>query len=94
VQRHQLPLALNWASTVHRVQGDTLERMLLDLTWPIFAHGQLYTALTRVQGRDKLWILTPEDTFCDEGTKFVCTNIVHKEILQTMKKPRKRQQLT
>ena len=37
INRHQLPLTLNRASTVHRVQGDTLSRVVFDLRHPVFA---------------------------------------------------------
>jgi ATP-dependent DNA helicase PIF1 len=47
--RKQFPLAPAYASTFHSCQGLTLDRIGVDLTRPVFTHGQLYTALSRVR---------------------------------------------
>jgi ATP-dependent DNA helicase PIF1 len=53
VLRRQFPLAPAYASTFNSAQGLTLDFVGIDLTRPVFSHGQLYTALSRVrQGRD------------------------------------------
>jgi ATP-dependent DNA helicase PIF1 len=50
--RRQFPLALAYATTIHSSQGQTLDKVGIDLTKPVFTHGQLYTALSRVRCRD------------------------------------------
>ena len=81
IKRHQLPLALNWASTVHRVQGDTLDRVVFDLRHPVFAHGHLFTGVTRVRNKAALKLLVPIEHFSEDHKTVVVTNVVLKQLL-------------
>jgi hypothetical protein len=61
VQRRQFPLRLAYATTFNSCQGLTLDRVVLDLTRPVFAHGQLYTSLSRVRSGSAIRILRGPD---------------------------------
>lgn len=54
--RKAIPYAPVWCMTVHKVQGATLERVVLNVVDQVSA-PVLYTAITRVRSVDKLWLL-------------------------------------
>jgi len=43
----QYPLMLAWAVTIHKAQGKTFDRVIIDVGRGTFAHGQMYVALSR-----------------------------------------------
>ena len=48
-ERYQYPIVLAWAVTIHKVQGLSLDRAVMDLGKNVFAHGMAYVALSRVK---------------------------------------------
>ena len=50
--RRQFPLAPAYATTFNSCQGLTLDKVGVDATNPVFSHGQLYTALSRIRKRE------------------------------------------
>ena len=57
LQRMQFPLAVAYATTFNKSQGKTLQRAVVDVRSPVFAHGQLYVALSRVRRRQDIRLL-------------------------------------
>jgi hypothetical protein len=66
ITRIQFPLRLAYCMTYNKSQGQTLQKVLLDVTTSPFAHGHLYVGLSRVTVgiNDHWWI--GSDSF---GTK-------------------------
>lgn len=56
---NQYPLKLGYAFTIHKSQGQTYNRVVLDLHSHIFASGQLYVALSRVKSLNGLYLTKP-----------------------------------
>lgn len=64
----QMPLILAWAMTIHKSQGKTLDRVVIDLGRGAFAPGQLYVALSRCRSIENITLARPvklSDMPCD-----------------------------
>jgi ATP-dependent DNA helicase PIF1 len=75
LRRRQQPIRLGFGMSINKAQGQSLDRVGIYLNNPVFAHGQLYVALSRCTDSRNLRILLPPNS--DGRT----TNIVYKGVL-------------
>jgi hypothetical protein len=65
-------MKLAWAITIHKSQGQTLDRVVVDLTGGTFANGQLYVALSRCTSLEGLVLkrdVIPRDLKTDQRVR-------------------------
>ena len=75
-QRRQFPVALCFAMTINKSQGQSLTKVGIYLPRLVFTHGQLYVAISRVRTKKGLRILIlDEDGYVTNKTK----NVVYSE---------------
>jgi len=72
----QYPLRLAWAITIHKSQGLTFDKVIVDMGRGAFAHGQLYVALSRCKTLDGITLRTRikmQDMIVDEAVENFAT---------------------
>jgi hypothetical protein len=79
--RRQYPIRVAYATTINKAQGDTLKMAGCWLNQPVFGHGQLYVALSRVGSPDHCMVAIkptkPKEPFTSTH------NVVFHEVLET-----------
>ncbi|GBN43869.1 hypothetical protein AVEN_270913-1 [Araneus ventricosus] len=71
-KRKQFPIRLAFSMTINKAQEQTFDKICLDLTKPVFSHGQLYVGLSRVRSFDSVTVVSPNSEIY---------NCVYREVL-------------
>lgn len=81
--RQQVPLILAWALSIHKAQGQTLERVKVDLG-NVFENGQAYVALSRATTMKGLQVLRfdPRKVFAHDRVRDFYSNLSRVEAQQ------------
>jgi esterase/lipase len=92
----QIPLRLAWAITIHKSQGLTFEKAIIDAE-ASFAHGQTYVALSRCKTLEGIVLKTPISSSSiindSKVTSFTNTIEIEKPDKKTLNKAQKQYQL-
>ncbi|XP_019457526.1 PREDICTED: ATP-dependent DNA helicase PIF1-like [Lupinus angustifolius] len=77
----QFPIIVSYAMAINKSQGQSLESVGLYLPRPVFSHGQLYVAVSRVKSKKglKIWIHDK-----DGKPLKTTTNVIYKEVFQNL----------
>ncbi|CAI0559523.1 unnamed protein product [Linum tenue] len=84
LKRRQFPVRLCYAMTINKSQGQTLLNVGVYLPKPVFSHGQLFVAVSRVRTADGLrFLIVNEDAIPSNYTR----NIVYQEAFVNFQNP-------
>ncbi len=85
IARRQFPIRLEFAMTINKSQGQTMDKIGLYLPQPVFAHGQLYVALSRARSMDSIKVLvcnTNKQGMNTSDCKTYTVNVMYKSVFQ------------
>ncbi|XP_040151861.1 uncharacterized protein LOC120893811 [Anopheles arabiensis] len=82
IRRKQFPVQVCFAMTINKSQEQSLHHLGLYLPQDVFAHGQLYVALSRVTSRANIAVLIPNPKRADEEGVST-SNIVYREVVDS-----------
>ena len=85
LKRKQFPISLAFSLTINKAQGQSFERVGINLENAVFSHGQLYVALSRCKNPNNLFIKLKNNTNNGNSTNQQITttkNVVFSDIFK------------
>jgi hypothetical protein len=77
ITRRQFPLRLAYSLSMNRSQGQTLDRVVVDLTKHCFMHGHLNVAMSRIRDANNIAVyIIAEGDYDDANKMVVTTNVI------------------
>jgi len=76
----QFPIRLAWAATIHKMQGQTVDRIKIDLTGGAFESGMTYVALSRCRTMEGIRLtrsILQSDLICDASIVEYLASLEH-----------------
>ena len=84
MEREQIPVRVAYAFTINKSQGQTMDRVGIDLDHPVFSHGQLYVAFSRVKSLNNVKVrMTPcaNKQGIASNNVYFTQNVVYNDVL-------------
>ena len=71
-----------WTLTIHKAQGQSVERLGVYLPSIVFCHGQLYVALSRAMMVDQIRVHVGHGAINEDSSEQATLNIVSEELMR------------